>query len=146
MHTEMLTGAGIDARCHLQEARPKSHQGDQGFRYQVNGTTYLSSLSRIAYLTRAGYDRCPSRPTVEQEGLGVWYQGCAVPSSCPHFTQEKRRGEQQGASVQLRAGCECQERQGSFHNSRRGIEDAYMIMFGRAWDQGVCIRLQWISY
>lgn len=42
-------------------------------------------LNRL--LTIPGHQGCPPRPPVEQEGLGIWYQGRRLPPPCPHQPQ-----------------------------------------------------------
>lgn len=46
-----------------------------------------------------GNEGCPTRPAVEQEGVGVGDQGRAVPSEGPHLEEAERRGGRQGEAV-----------------------------------------------
>jgi hypothetical protein len=41
---EWLADQGLASRCHVQEARSTSNQGDQGVRNKVNGTKVPNTI------------------------------------------------------------------------------------------------------
>lgn len=59
-----------------------------------------------------GHIRCSSRSSIEQEGLGGWYQGMPIQTARPHLKKAKRRGWCQGEALQLRSSGQCQECEG----------------------------------
>ena len=67
----------------------------------------------VSFFYEIGHVRRPSRPAVEQESLGVRYQGRSVSFTRTHLEEEKRRGRCKREALQLCTGCECEEPEGA---------------------------------
>jgi hypothetical protein len=81
----------------------------------------ITGSEKLTLGLNIGHQRRPSRPPIEQEGVGVRCQGRSLQATSPNFAETKRRGGRQGEALQLRSGCQRREPQGHADGRGRGI-------------------------